>query len=243
MGAINRREFPRTTEHVGGSTRPIYRLRCSACPAEVVIPATGGGSSRSRDDIARTAMRRGLIVGHAPEYDLCLSCAERKHKEVPVTKLRSLSELNKVAAIEPAARGSRAAPPTTGSAVKAAPPKVVEVRVTNPGETQDREGPSREDKRRIMEQLNNCYGKEAYAGNWSDGAVASQLAVPRAWVVAIREEFFGPANSEADIALAKKIAELGQRITGAEAAMENLLGTIEENKRQLAALAKQVEQR
>lgn len=58
--------------------------------------------------------------------------------------------------------------------------------------------PSRTDKRIIMNKLEDVYldEKTGYAAGHTDAAVAKDLGVPRAWVSAIREEFFGPAVNE-----------------------------------------------
>lgn len=53
--------------------------------------------------------------------------------------------------------------------------------------------PAREDKRRILDKLNEVYTGEAlgYSGDWSDGKVAASLSVPKAWVTDLRVEFHG----------------------------------------------------
>ncbi len=52
---------------------------------------------------------------------------------------------------------------------------------------------SKEDRRVIFAKLNDVYIDESkgYGKEWSDGKVAEDLGVPRAWVVSIREENFG----------------------------------------------------
>lgn len=53
--------------------------------------------------------------------------------------------------------------------------------------------PAREDKRRILDKLNEVYTGEAlgYSADWSDGKVAATLSVPKAWVTDLRVEFHG----------------------------------------------------
>jgi hypothetical protein len=53
--------------------------------------------------------------------------------------------------------------------------------------------PAREDKRRVLDKLNEVYTGEAlgYSGDWSDGKVAAALSVPKAWVTDLRVEFHG----------------------------------------------------
>lgn len=61
--------------------------------------------------------------------------------------------------------------------------------------------PSRQQKREIMDMLQACYdtASERYEGSETDDSVASALNVLPAWVEEIREEFFGPVGSNADI--------------------------------------------
>jgi hypothetical protein len=54
---------------------------------------------------------------------------------------------------------------------------------------------SREDRRIIMDKLEEVYGKDSYKSPWTDNGVAKDLGVPRDWVSKLREEFFGPAGS------------------------------------------------
>ncbi len=76
--------------------------------------------------------------------------------------------------------------------------------------------PTRMDKRRIKEALDDHYNVEhqMYRGSVNDRALAEQLDVPPAWVSELREDLYGPAESEADektLAEVKAIADqLGQ---------------------------------
>lgn len=53
--------------------------------------------------------------------------------------------------------------------------------------------PSREDKRKVLDKLNEVYAGEetGYAGDWTDAKVAASLSVPPAWVRDLRIEFHG----------------------------------------------------
>lgn len=57
---------------------------------------------------------------------------------------------------------------------------------------------SRDERRIIFEKVNEVYvsDKVGYSENWSDEKVASDLGVARAWVSALREEYFGPDVNE-----------------------------------------------
>lgn len=54
---------------------------------------------------------------------------------------------------------------------------------------------TREDRRIIMERLDEVYAKESYKTPWTDAGVAKDLGVPRQWVVDVRDQFFGPEGS------------------------------------------------
>lgn len=63
-----------------------------------------------------------------------------------------------------------------------------------------RRQPSREDKRRVLDKLNEVYSGEevGYSGDWSDAKVAAALSVPVRWVSDLRIEFHGEnAGNEA----------------------------------------------
>jgi hypothetical protein len=69
----------------------------------------------------------------------------------------------------------------------------------------------REDRRIIFDKLNGVYLDErrGYDTGWSDHKVSTDLGVPRAWVEQVREEMFGPVNSNPDIeAFVKAVREL-----------------------------------
>ena len=67
----------------------------------------------------------------------------------------------------------------------------------------------RDDRRIIFEKLNGVYldEKRGYDPEWSDHKVATDLGVPRAWVEQVREEMFGPVNTNADIETFRKGVE------------------------------------
>jgi len=73
---------------------------------------------------------------------------------------------------------------------------------------------SREDRRIVFEKLNGVYldEKRGYDTGWSDHKVALDLGIPRAWVEQVREEMFGPINSNPDIEAFLKAARELQEI-------------------------------
>jgi predicted nucleic-acid-binding Zn-ribbon protein len=58
---------------------------------------------------------------------------------------------------------------------------------------------TREENRRIRDELDACYDESAgrYVASWTDQAVADKLKVPRAFVSGVREDFYGPEGNEA----------------------------------------------
>ena len=70
--------------------------------------------------------------------------------------------------------------------------------------------PTREDRRRIVEEISANYTDIGYVGTASDATLAAKLDVPRAWVSAIRDEFFGPDQNEATIGLRADVQKLIQ---------------------------------
>ena len=69
----------------------------------------------------------------------------------------------------------------------------------------------REDRRIIFEKLNGVYldEKRGYEAGWSDNKIAIDLGIPRAWVEQVRDEMFGPLNSNPEISdFLKAIKEL-----------------------------------
>lgn len=106
---------------------------------------------------------------------------------------------------------------------------------------------TREDRRIIMAKLDDVYASETdgYVAPWTDSAVARDLGVPRAWVSEMREEFYGPAmsNAEFDEFLEKAspvIEQCRQLIRNASAQLDEarrLSGRADE----LERIAKQIE--
>lgn len=106
--------------------------------------------------------------------------------------------------------------------------------------------PSRDQKREIMQMLNDVYDMKAqrYKGEESDHTVADTLGIGRwGWVSQIREEFFGPEGNEAkDNLIAEtrlKLREcdaLGAKLHDEHDAIIKSLRDFNEKKTQLATL-------
>lgn len=81
--------------------------------------------------------------------------------------------------------------------------------------------PTAADNRKVLDALTVQYDEDAqrYRGAWTDSKVAATLDVPRAWVTAVREQFFGPErNEEQDV----KTKEIREAIQMARNAVETL---------------------
>jgi hypothetical protein len=75
--------------------------------------------------------------------------------------------------------------------------------------------PTREDRRRVMDELNINYNDVGYVASASDTSLAAKLDVPRVWVSDIRDEFFGPDQNEATVTLrmdVQKLIQLGRSL-------------------------------
>lgn len=91
-------------------------------------------------------------------------------------------------------------------------------RKSAPAATEAPREPTKMQKRQIMELLGEVYDteQERYRRGDTDETVADVLDVMPGWVEQIREEFFGGAGSNEDMAaLADKIAKLDGAIAGA----------------------------
>lgn len=90
---------------------------------------------------------------------------------------------------------------------------------------------TREDRRIVYNEIEGVYDTSGlcYRERWSDESVAKALNVPRAWVTAIRDEFFGP---EIDEATAKRRAEI-EAILHQNEAIAKRIGVMEAELREL----------
>jgi hypothetical protein len=102
---------------------------------------------------------------------------------------------------------------------------------------------SREDRRIIFEKLNEVYANEAvgYEAPWTDDKVARDLGIPRAWVTQMREENFGPAQSNVEIDEAVKAAkELAAEVVKHAEASQKLSHAVDLMLRRLDVIIKAV---
>lgn len=92
---------------------------------------------------------------------------------------------------------------------------------------------TREDKRRIRDFLDMHYDedRQCWCDDWSDAKAATKLAMPRAWVTALRDDLYGPDICEADQKKNTEAAKLGE-----------LAAKLQEDALAIAARAEQLEQ-
>lgn len=196
-----REAYPVVSRKYGDDRRPKPHLQitCARCGTHGHLVISGASAPPA---VANQAFRRrGWNVGRARTHDLCPRCNPRLGKaKVHAAVARIAVDLPAKPNIPPEI--SHPIPNIKG--VEALPHLVAihpapEVRQ-----------PTREDRRRIVEEISANYTDIGYVGTASDATLAAKLDVPRAWVSAIRDEFFGPDQNEATIGLRADVQKLIQ---------------------------------
>lgn len=97
---------------------------------------------------------------------------------------------------------------------------------------------TREDNRAIHEAIEVAWNvdRDCYLRDGSDLALAKRLDKPRAWVAAVREQFFGPDTCEARLDAAGGLADLERRAKMLEGEAMDVAARAEALGRELAAL-------
>lgn len=125
--------------------------------------------------VVETHFRKGgWRIGNGPRHDICPACQSVERQPKPKEKPALRVVENNPAPASPKTLVATAAPP----------------REMN-----------REDNKLVFDKIDQFYlnEKEGYATPWNDVAIAKDLGCPVAWVVKIRDQFFGPAGSNAEI--------------------------------------------
>lgn len=178
-----------TTEQVAGSFVNRVVVTCAGCDKPHTFP-------RFPPDMASQYLtQRGWVDPLNSRKARCPECvaADRAAK--------SEKEVTPMPKPSPAAR-------------EAAPdPKLAVVAVAEAPRT-----PTREDNRRIHDRIDEYWNGElgCYLGVYSDAGIALQLDMPRAWVAAVRDQFFGPDTNEEKRAAPAKLVEYEKRLKAAE---------------------------
>lgn len=164
---MSERVIPKTSE--GG--RPAYRITCHECGCSDAVVAANAAASLPPEMIRKKFQQRGWIFGGSARGDTCPGCRlKRAPPRGLVLKLAGSNESLPVGVIE--------MPKDTVVPIKADAPRTM----------------SRDDRRIIFSKLEAVYldEKRGYDEGWTDERVSKDLGVPRAWVVTVRDENFGP---------------------------------------------------
>lgn len=181
---------------VSGTARRGAKATCGHCGITQSLPVntmrSHGDDDTLHDKHANSKFERvGWKIGRSPHQNRCPEC----FTAIKISSHRKREDNmanNKIVPMTPVS------PPPSPTAAPAVEP----LRTM-----------TRDERRIIFEKINEVYVGETtgYHGNWSDEVVARDLGVPRAWVSALREEYFGPdvnenhnsANEEAKAFLAE----------------------------------------
>ncbi|WP_024707304.1 hypothetical protein, partial [Martelella sp. AD-3] len=129
----------------------------------------------------------GWLVGATPAEDRCPACSRRSSSDRKQTTkgAGTMAAGPRKTTAKAKVAGAKATAITASPTVSEAPG----IQADLPPQM------GRDDRRIIMEKLDDVYGDNAYGGSWTDTTVARDLNVPRAWVSEVREAFFGPEGS------------------------------------------------
>lgn len=153
----------------GRAGRGGVRIYCCDCNASETIYVRNETQAQVPQFTMKKFRDRGWEIGKNRKRDVCPACQVARRKAAPQPKLvivQTPVEIPMQNTITP---------------LKAEPPREM----------------TREDRRVILLKLNETYVDErtGYDKGWSDKRVAEDLGVPQAWVAKLRDENFGPENS------------------------------------------------
>lgn len=153
----------------GQDSRYGIRAYCCECTASETIHVHSITQVHVVELTNKKFRDRGWEIGKSRKRDTCPQCQAQRRKSAPQVKLVVVPKQ-----IEPPMQN-------TITPSKAEPPREM----------------TREDRRVILLKLNETYIDErtGYDKSWSDKRVATDLGVPQAWVAKLRDENFGPENS------------------------------------------------
>ena len=199
--------YPVVSRECGDDRRPKphVQITCAGCKNTDHVPVSGASAPPA---VANQAFRRrGWIVGRSRTHDRCPKCNPR------LGKAKVHAAVARIAVDLPAKPVSPPEIPQPIPNIKGveALPNLVTIHPA-PEVRQ----PTREDRRRIVEEISANYTDIGYVGTASDATLAAKLNVPRAWVSAIRDEFFGPDQNEATISLRADVQKLIQLASSLE---------------------------
>jgi hypothetical protein len=179
------RTFKEASENLGGQWRRVAVISCRNCAKIDNLSIKTAYGLLPPIAIEKKFSQRGWEIGSNDHWDFCPDCVAKRDAK-PVLKIVPKAE-----------------EPPVEEVVKVKPELVV--KPESPRVMQ------RDDRRIIFEKLNAVYldEKRGYDNDWSDHKVAIDLGVPRSWVEQVRDEMFGPINTNGDIEeFMKGLAEL-----------------------------------
>jgi hypothetical protein len=168
-------------------------VRCGACSTAGPLPVNTMGSGLTETDevewrfIARKMEHKGWKIGRRRQDHRCPRCVSvASLTKTVVTNTPRPGETPEQIAARSAPRKNNLQLVRDELMSTTTPPPPL--KAPEPARTM-----TREDRRVIFAKLEEVYVSEkvGYGDGWSDGKVATDLGVPRAWVSAIRDENFG----------------------------------------------------
>lgn len=101
--------------------------------------------------------------------------------------------------------------------------------------------PTREDRRRIIDALDEHYlqDRECYSQSWSDKALSQKLNVPQAWVAEERDRVYGPDRNEARSEMTAQLAAVEKQLAGKVEEAMTLAAAFEALQREVSKLKTQ----
>ena len=162
--------FKEVSERHGTVWRRVAVVECRHCGATESVSIKAAMALLPPVAIAKKFAQRGWSIGANETWHVCPKCVALKSKRPALTVVPTKQEVNEV---------------KLESVVTAAPPRTMQ----------------RDDRRIVFDKLNGVYldEKRGYETGWSDQKVANDLGVPRAWVEQVREEMFGPLNTNPEM--------------------------------------------
>lgn len=194
------RTFIETSEKRGTQWCRVAVVKCRDCGTIETLNIRAAKALLPPVAISKKFGQKGWEIGSNEHWDVCPSCVAIRDAAKSQKKL-TIVETIKETAMKP------------------------ELSVIAQARTMERD-----DRRIIFEKLNEVYldEKRGYDTGWSDHKIATDLGVPRVWVEQVRDEMFGPANTNPDMEEFKKgVAELGK----IKAKLDTVVAKVEEFKR------------
>jgi hypothetical protein len=198
---VSQRPFPTSTAFEQGQHRTFRVAKCRCGFEGKWWDKTAGGANF---DLAANAFRK---IGWKVTSGGKMTCP-RCNAEKPA---KALTPAQKRAAYCAIAGVARAAPtPPTPLLEPVVTMTVMHIAEEEPVQAEQPRQPTREDRRRIQDELDAIYDipGQRYRASWKDEAVAAKLAMPRAWIAEERDRAYGPEANEAALEDLRRLKQL-----------------------------------